>query len=73
MISSADENYQVHLCQRCDSNPIFFRVRSEVIDVKVCVECGVKAASLGLTVTELSKESDLSPSGPSSESGKKSA
>jgi hypothetical protein len=47
-------------------------VRSEIIDIKVCVECGVKAATLGLIVTELSKEKG-SASALSSENDKESA
>lgn len=67
MTESRQTNPAAYVCQRCDNNAVFFRVRSEVIDIKVCVECGVKAASLGLIVTELSKEQAVTtaPSHPS--------
>jgi hypothetical protein len=33
-----------------------FRVRSEVLDLKVCARCAAEAADLGLSVTELAEE-----------------
>jgi hypothetical protein len=51
-----------NLCARCYSNAIFFRVRSEILDVSVCVECGLEAVSLGLIVTQLSA-SPIHPNG----------
>lgn len=51
-----------HFCTRCYSNPVFFRVRSEILNVDVCVECGLEAVSLGLMVTQLSeRKSEFSP------------
>jgi Zn ribbon nucleic-acid-binding protein len=72
MTDSTNRDSADLLCQRCDSQPLFFRVRSEIIDIKVCVECGVKAASLGLIVTELSKDKG-SAAALSSENDKESA
>jgi len=56
MIRSLKQRNKLHLCPRCESNPLFFRVRSEILDIKVCVECGLKARRLGLIVTELPRE-----------------
>lgn len=56
MIVLPSEKNNGHLCPRCNSNSVFFRVQSEILDLKVCVECGLEAAKLGLIVTELSKE-----------------
>jgi Zn ribbon nucleic-acid-binding protein len=56
MLRSPKERNRTYLCPRCESEPLFFRVRSEILDVKVCVECGLKAKRLGLFVTELPRE-----------------
>jgi hypothetical protein len=56
MLRSPKQRKKSHLCPRCESGPLFFRVRSEILDVKVCVECGLKAKRLGLLVTELPRE-----------------
>lgn len=56
MIGAATRPHSFHLCSRCNSNPVFFRVKSEILNAQVCVECGLKAVGLGLTVIPLVSE-----------------
>lgn len=45
-------------CERCSSmsgEEAVFRVRSDIIDLKVCCRCASEARNLGLQVKQLSK------------------
>jgi hypothetical protein len=49
-------------CERCSSisgEEAVFRVRSDIIDLKVCCRCASEARNLGLQVKPLSKARQL--------------
>ena len=52
-------------CQRCcGREEAVYRVRSDAIDMKVCVACADEARNLGLVVEVLGGESDRRPPEP---------
>lgn len=54
MIEPRNGTGQRMVCPRCYGEPLWFRVRSDLMDIDVCEQCGLAAAKLGLEVIRLS-------------------
>jgi hypothetical protein len=54
-------------CQRCDSmwgDEATFRIRTEMLDMKVCGKCAKEALTLGLFTERISRNGSQSPVEP---------